>query len=47
MASHCESLLGSFDEVAANPQTKPSDLSASPTVTCYPPHPRSPFIIIT
>jgi len=52
MASHCESLPCSFDEcrlsaeVAANPQTKPTDLDCeSAGKSSYHPHPPSPFII--
>ena len=48
--SHCESSPGLFDEcrlsakVAANPQTKPTDLwTVSPPKGSYRPHPPSPF----
>ena len=51
--SHCKSSPGSFDEcrlsaeVAANPQTKPTDLDCeSARNGSYRPHPPSPFIII-
>ena len=46
--SHCESSPGSFDEcrlsakVAANPQTKPTDLDCE-SAGSYRPHPPSPF----
>jgi len=51
--SHCESSPGSFDEcrlsaeVAANPQTKPTDLDCESAERngSYRPHPPSPFII--
>jgi len=50
MASHCESSPGSFDEcrlsakVAANPQTKPTDLDCESAGNgSYHPHPPSPF----
>jgi len=51
---HCESSLGSFDELqnsaraAVNPQTKPPDLGCvSPPVGSYRLQPPSQFIIIT
>jgi len=33
--------------VAANPQTKPTDLGYESADGCYHPHPPSPFVIIT
>jgi len=50
---HCESSLGSFDELqnsaqaAADPQTKPHDWAVSPPVGSYRLQPPLPFIIIT